>query len=99
MTENVWIALIVAIAAVIVVFAVRRRLTKADIQSGSLTASLTAQTPSNTATPGVSNNTLLGRNEVETVEGGTVAENALLGANKVKVQERRSPREPSPPSA
>lgn len=97
MTQTVWIVLIVA--AVIAVFLLRRTLRTASLKVPGVTTSLTAETPTAVAR-GVSNNSMLGTNEIDTVESGAVSDNSMLGKNRVTVRGSSETRPAQkPPSA
>jgi Na+/citrate or Na+/malate symporter len=97
MTETVWIVLI--IAAVIVVFALRKRLTSAALQFRRVKASITAQPSTEASAAGASGNLMAGANKIDMVEGATVSENTMAGKNEITVRSSPAPTAPKPPLA
>ena len=97
MTDTVWIVLIVA--AVIVVLALRNRLKSAAVEILGGKASLTAKPASDIDSPGANKNAMLGTNEINLVEGTSASGNTMLGSNKVTVHSSADPAAPKRPTA
>jgi hypothetical protein len=95
MTETVWIVLVVA--AVIVVIALRKRLKTAALQVRGVKASITAQPATDAGSSGASGNLMAGANEIDMVEGAAVTDNTMAGKNKITVRSSSAAAAPPKP--